>query len=29
VLEHDALTRPSQPQRLLEVDGFAALSDHF
>jgi putative hydrolase of the HAD superfamily len=29
VLEHDALTRPSPPQRLLEIDGFAALSDHF
>jgi len=29
VLEHDALTRPRPPQRLLELDGFAALADHF
>jgi putative hydrolase of the HAD superfamily len=29
VLEHDPLTRPSPPQRLLELDGFAALADHF
>jgi putative hydrolase of the HAD superfamily len=29
VLEHDPLTRPGPPQRLLELDGFAALADHF
>jgi len=29
VLEHDQLTRPTPPQRLLELDGFAALAEHF
>lgn len=29
VLEHDALRRPRPPQRLLELDSFAALANHF
>jgi putative hydrolase of the HAD superfamily len=29
VLEHDELTLPVPPQRLIQLDGFAALADHF